>query len=264
MSSITNRNGDRKPFHVAATEPPSTQSLSEQQCQPRVWLLAWTVPAVVICVWLALAWSGVLPTLIWPIGVSGACGIVAVLMLATASTTDLRSRKIRNWTTLPALAYVVGLNLIQSVSACWLDTEAGGLIGGVGISQSLLGGTLCFSGMFALHLLFGGGAGDVKIMTVIGALVGWQLAAQVWLVAMLSGATLALGYMATQIGRNGCILLLSTIGQPLSVSRFGGEWIKEHLRFQMPMAPHFTLGYTLVMGLQATGHSVDFMSYLPF
>jgi len=80
--------------------------------------------------------------------------IVAVL----ATITDLRSRRIPNWLTLPFLA--AGLAV------------SGWLYGWYGIGQSVAGAAL---GLLTFGLLFwlgGMGAGDVKLCAAIGAWIG--------------------------------------------------------------------------------------------
>src|SRR6266540_2661397 len=78
------------------------------------------------------------------------------LVLLIAAFTDLRSRRIPNWLTLPALP--VGL-LAQTVY-------------GDGFWQGLLGALGGFAALFALFAVGASGAGDVKLFTVVGSFVG--------------------------------------------------------------------------------------------
>jgi prepilin peptidase CpaA len=116
--------------------------------------------------------------------------VVAVLGLVTvAAVTDLRSHRIPNLVTIPALA----LGLV-------LSTLAGGLHG---LGQSLAGMGLAL-GVFVLSLLCGGGigGGDVKLLGAVGALGGAAFLLQSLVVAVLVGGVMALG-LALLRGRLG-------------------------------------------------------------
>src|SRR5260370_32861632 len=98
--------------------------------------------------------------------------VVLSLVVLVAAITDLQSRRIPNWLTLPAVP--VGL-LAQTVY-------------GDGFWQSLLGALGGFAALFALFAVGAGGAGDVKLFTVVGAFVGIRnLAAVFVLVALIGG-----------------------------------------------------------------------------
>lgn len=86
--------------------------------------------------------------------------MVATLMglLATAIMTDLRSSRIPNWLTIPAMVFGLAGHAWQHGLQGLLFSLFGLLVG--------LGLFLC------LHLLGSVGAGDVKLMAAVGALVG--------------------------------------------------------------------------------------------
>src|SRR5208282_6369708 len=81
-----------------------------------------------------------------------------LIVLAVATFTDLRSRRIPNWLVLPFL--VVGL-----VTAAWLHGwhGLGQSFGGLGLGLLLYGFLFWMGGM---------GAGDVKLAAAIGAWIG--------------------------------------------------------------------------------------------
>jgi prepilin peptidase CpaA len=84
--------------------------------------------------------------------------ILLLLFVTAAALFDLRERRIPNWLSLGGLALGFGLNfLLHQLSGLW---------------QSLVGLVLAFLVYFALYLLRAMGAGDVKMMAAVGAMVG--------------------------------------------------------------------------------------------
>jgi prepilin peptidase CpaA len=84
--------------------------------------------------------------------------IVLLLLVGIAAVYDIRFRRIPNWLVLTGLLAGVGLNTF--------------LLHWSGVRASLLGIGLAFLIYFPLYLLRGMGAGDVKLMAAIGAIVG--------------------------------------------------------------------------------------------
>src|SRR5260221_8538834 len=94
------------------------------------------------------------------------------LVVLIAAVTDLRSRRIPNWLTLPALP--IGI-MAQALY-------------GDGLWQGLLGALGGFVALFALFAVGAGGAGDVKLFTVVGSFVGIRNLVVVFvLVALIGG-----------------------------------------------------------------------------
>ncbi len=104
--------------------------------------------------------------------------VILVAVLIIAAITDLKQRKVYDWLTLPAL--VMGL--------AWNTVE----MGWPGVSFSLLG--LLVGGLLFLpFFVWGGmGAGDIKLMAVVGAFGGAWFAVQVWFYTALAGGALAI------------------------------------------------------------------------
>lgn len=105
---------------------------------------------------------------------------ILILALAVAVVTDVRTHKIRNWLTFPVIVLGLVLN--------GLDNGAQGLLfslQGIGVaSLSLL-----------LFVLIGGlGAGDVKLLWAIGALMGPTFALWTLLCTAIAGGVLGIGY----------------------------------------------------------------------
>ena len=215
-----------------------------------VWASAWLAPLL-----LAVPWLIAFHKLSDPDCLQGLSGMVLVLVLAVSVVTDLRGRRIRNWTTYPALTYAVLINAGRTLSVCGDSPYWQAVFGGIGIANCLTGAVLCFSGTFCLFLLFGGGAGDVKLMMVLGALCGWRDGFQIWFCAMLLGSAFAIAHTVFKVGLRpllGFILpKLGLGGQSLAARwkcRDSGQTAAA-LKYRMPLAPCFAGATFVVMGL---------------
>jgi prepilin peptidase CpaA len=103
------------------------------------------------------------------------CALGIILLIATI--TDLAKHKVYNWLTFPALGLGLGLNVaLQGVPGLWF-----------GIAGLLIGGLLFFPAF-----MWGGmGAGDVKLVAVVGAFTGWVFVINVALYTALVGGVIA-------------------------------------------------------------------------
>ena len=161
--------------------------------------------------------------------------IVALLtvVLVTATFTDLRSSRIPNLLTFTAMA--IGL-----IAHACLAGSQGLLFSLEGIGVGL--------GLFLLFYASGGiGAGDVKLMGAVGAMVGPYDALIAGLLAILVGGVYALGAMCYQWGvaATGRRLVCATQGAFLS----GGEGWTHELR----------LPFRLRYGLAIVGGTLLFL-----
>jgi prepilin peptidase CpaA len=105
-----------------------------------------------------------------------------LIVVGTATYTDLRSRRIPNWLVLPFL--VAGV-----VASCWFS-------GWHGLGQSLAGmglGALVYGFLFWMG---GMGAGDVKLCVAIGAWIGPKQLLIALVLTSVAGGLMALGWMA--------------------------------------------------------------------
>jgi prepilin peptidase CpaA len=109
-------------------------------------------------------------------------GVVAVLlaMVLAAAVYDVRYRRIPNWLTLAGVLAGVALN-------GFLDQGRPGLF-----VSSLLGLAMAFGVYFVLYALRAMGAGDVKMMAAVGAIVGWRDWFGVFIVTAMIGGIMAL------------------------------------------------------------------------
>ncbi|MEM5389015.1 prepilin peptidase [Paraburkholderia phymatum] len=160
-------------------------------------------------------------------------GICLLLLLAVAAGSDLHSRRI------PNVLVVTGLTLALTVQ-CWLHGAAQGYSSwGLGV---LTGGCL----FFPLYLLRGMGAGDVKLMAMVGAFVGPELAFEIVLVTCTLGGIWALAVVVFRgalksAGANMLAILLSKGGQ-------GGGLFEKAKGTAMPSVGSLPYGVAIALG----------------
>jgi Flp pilus assembly protein protease CpaA len=173
-------------------------------------------------------------------------GMVLVAVLAVCAITDVRGHRIYNWTTYSAFLWALAINLVVSI---WPTTPPN-WPGGVGIGQSLGGAGLCFLITLAGYHMSGRGAGDVKLATVIGTLLG------------VHGGVFAVAY--SYIVAAVAIILWSTyVNGPLTIVKamlrtignvLGPLWPfpptasdSQLLLRPIPLGPYFAIGTLLVV-----------------
>ena len=104
--------------------------------------------------------------------------LIVAAVVIVAGVYDIRFRRIPNWLVLPALLLGFALNTF--------------LYGFGGLKDSGLGFGLAILFYMPLYLLRGRGAGDVKLMAALGALVGWRNWLIIFVISGLLGGVLAL------------------------------------------------------------------------
>lgn len=102
-------------------------------------------------------------------------------VLTVCAVTDLRQRRIPNLLTYPTV-------LSALTAYCFIG-------GWDGLLFSLGGLALGFAVLFLPYLLGGMGAGDIKLMSGVGAVLGFKQTAVSFLFITVCGAILALGFM---------------------------------------------------------------------
>jgi prepilin peptidase CpaA len=105
-----------------------------------------------------------------------------LIVLAVASFTDMRSRRIPNWLVLPFM--VAGI----AVSG-WLHGwhGVGQSVGGLALAAAVLGAFFAMGGM---------GMGDVKLYAAIGAWIGPSQLLLAMVITGMTGGVMALGWAA--------------------------------------------------------------------
>ena len=104
---------------------------------------------------------------------------LSVLLVLMAAFFDLRYKKIPNWITFPFI--------LTGISVSWF------FYGSSGLKFSLFGLITGFFLLFFFYLLGGMGAGDVKLLTAVGSLLGPRLVFYAFMWTALAGGILAVG-----------------------------------------------------------------------
>ncbi|MDD4028770.1 MAG: prepilin peptidase [Caldisericia bacterium] len=113
--------------------------------------------------------------------------VITTVVCGISIVTDIKTRKILNIVTYPAilLGFVVGPTLVLFHGGTFWE----------GFSHSLWGFLLGFGFFFIFYLVGKGknmGAGDVKLMGAIGALLGWEMAVNAIILTAIVGLVVAI------------------------------------------------------------------------
>lgn len=119
------------------------------------------------------------------------CALALFAWLVVAAAIDVRSRRIPN--------RLVGSGMIAALALHLLAPSGAGLFsfwwGSPGVSQSLLGLLAGLALFMPLYLLRAVGAGDVKLLAMVGAWLGPQLLLGATLLSVLAGGVMAIVVM---------------------------------------------------------------------
>jgi prepilin peptidase CpaA len=131
-------------------------------------------------------------------------GILAtlVVLLVIATITDVRHQMIYNWNTYPGILLGFGLR--------WFDGGAAAL------EDSVKGFAVCGGLMLVCFVLFGLGGGDLKLIAMIGAFLGFERGVEALLWTLVVGGILGGIVIVWQIG-----FINILVG---SVRQFGRMW----------------------------------------
>ncbi len=110
-----------------------------------------------------------------------ALAAVTVGWAAAAAIWDLRTKRIPNWLTYPAIVLGLALNLALS--------------GYAGLGASLLGTAAGTALLFVPFALGGMGAGDVKMLAAVGALAGPAFVFRSFVYGAVAGGLIAAGVL---------------------------------------------------------------------
>jgi prepilin peptidase CpaA len=140
--------------------------------------------------------------------------LLLLIVMAVCVVTDLRSRKIYNVVIFPSLVFAIGVHALAG--------------GWAGLGYSLLGFAAGLSILLIPYLMGGMGAGDVKLLALVGALQGALFVFEASIYMALFGAVMALGIV---LFKSGIRERIRFIGYVLICLRFrmlpsleGGYW----------------------------------------
>jgi prepilin peptidase CpaA len=162
-----------------------------------------------------------------------------LLIVGLAAAYDLRYRRIPNWVVLTGLLLGLGVNTY--------------LFGWAGLQRSLLGLGLAFLIYFPLYLLRGMGAGDVKLMAAVGAIVGWVDWIGIFFLTAIVGGLAALALLASrsQLRRgfsNAGYLVVQLLSFRLPYARKEELDVKSEKSVKLPHGMTIALGSLLFIG----------------
>ena len=102
-----------------------------------------------------------------------------LVLLLAAAVYDVRYRRIPNWLTVGGVIVAVAMNAV-----------IGPPLAGLGFT--LQGLAVAFTVYMVLYVLRAMGAGDVKLMAAVGAMVGWQRWLGIFFVSAIIGGVMAM------------------------------------------------------------------------
>ncbi|MGE5644808.1 MAG: prepilin peptidase [Acidobacteriota bacterium] len=109
--------------------------------------------------------------------------VLLALVVLIAGYYDIRWRRIPNWLTLPSVLAGFALNAFLAESV-W-----------AGLQYAFFGFLLAMAINFPLYALHARGAGDVKLLAAVGAMVGWRDWVAIFIISGLLGGVLAIALM---------------------------------------------------------------------
>jgi prepilin peptidase CpaA len=128
-----------------------------------------------------------------------------LVLLAVATATDIRWRKIYNANVYPGILLAWALNGLATL--CGVDAVRGTVedaakYGLVGLPDSVFGFALCGAVMLVCYVFFAGGigGGDVKLIAMMGAFLGVQQGLEAMLWAFVLGGASALIVLVWKLG----------------------------------------------------------------
>ncbi len=166
--------------------------------------------------------------------------VLLVGLLAIAAVTDLRRHKIYNWTTYSGILLAWAWNGAGEIVARSHPATASLLedLGWIGLERSLYGFLLCGVVLLVCYLIFGGqiSGGDVKMIAMMGALMGpdYGMVAMLW--TFVLGFCIAVSILVWRVGP--WQLILICLRRVAGLLRLGARPLKpeEQAMLKLPLS----------------------------
>jgi len=166
-----------------------------------------------------------------------------------AAVYDVRYRRIPNWLTVSGVAFGLLLN-------AFLYHAPGGWFGFQGLLTSLKGLLAAFGVYLVLYALRAMGAGDVKLMTAVGAIAGWPNWFGIFVVTALVGGMMSVvlvvlrGRVRKTLFNVGFILSEMSSGRPAYLKNEELD-VKSNKSLGLPHGAVIAVGTILFLALSA-------------
>ena len=164
---------------------------------------------------------------------------LALTLALVGAIIDIQQHRIPNWLTYPGMVLGFGLRTVLFGKEGFLIGLKEGLLKGLG--GWLLGGGV----MFLFYMVRAMGAGDVKLMAAIGAMVGPGQVTEVLLATAIFGGLLAIGYA---LYRRRMISTLKNVGSVLKFHAWAGAQAHPELNLDNPSALRMPYGLAIALG----------------
>jgi prepilin peptidase CpaA len=163
--------------------------------------------------------------------------ILVSLMVVTAAVIDVRSRRIPNWLTLSGILVGFALNAVLSYPFPF-----------EGLKNAGLGMLFAFAVYFVLYLIRAMGAGDVKLMAAIGAMLASpMLWFRLFIVVALIGGIFALGLVVAKGRLRKTVWNVAYLVNELGHAR-APYMTRDELDVKNPKAVTLPHGFTIAVG----------------
>ena len=144
--------------------------------------------------------------------------IVLIVLLAVACVTDTRARRIPNWVCLAGFVVAFAWHGLAAPGGGLFDPRSAG---GLGWVSSLLGALAAFGVFLLFYLARMMGAGDVKMMGMLGAVFGLDAVLELVLAVCVAGGVLSVVRMlfrrnSARVLANLRLLLMGAVSRSVS------------------------------------------------
>lgn len=181
-------------------------------------------------------------------------GLASLLgALAMAALSDLHARKVPNLLVLGGILAASGIHAVTAPGAGILEASGGA----IGLLSSMGGVAVGFAALFPLYALRAMGAGDVKLMMMVGAFLGPLQTFGVVVLTFAAGGVLAIAMALWQRSFRQLVFNLRVMLTTSAISAAGGTSPKfeplQQTAGRMPYAVAIAAGTLLQLFLVRSG-----------